>query len=165
MPDAPPPAAVAAAAAALLPAPGRDPWTALAGFRANAAPDARVAVTIDGHAYVAEPIGGGNIADVGGERVLFLAGDAWPIAAPTADRRGGEGEGDGAILAPMPGRILSVAVAAGDSVSRGQRLLVVEAMKMEHALVAPFAGTVAELAVREGQQVAERTLLARIDPD
>ena len=36
---------------------------------------------------------------------------------------------------------------------------------VEHALVAPFAGTVAELAVREGQQVAERALLARIDPD
>ena len=52
---------------------------------------------------------------------------------------------DGAILAPMPGRIIAVEVAAGDTVAKGQKLVTLEAMKMEHSLTAPFDGTVAEL--------------------
>ena len=65
----------------------------------------------------------------------------------------------------MPGRIVAVDVTAGDRVTRGQRLLVLEAMKMEQALPAPFDGTVALLAAAAGAQVAEGALLARIDPD
>jgi 3-methylcrotonyl-CoA carboxylase alpha subunit len=70
---------------------------------------------------------------------------------------------DGAILAPMPGKVIAVDVAAGEAVTKGQRLLVIEAMKMEHALTAPFDGTVAELAVSEGQQVQVEALLARVE--
>ena len=70
---------------------------------------------------------------------------------------------DGAILSPMPGRVIAVDVAAGDTVAKGQRLVTLEAMKMEHALVAPFDGTVADLAATEGGQVTEGTLLARIE--
>jgi len=62
----------------------------------------------------------------------------------------------------MPGRIIAVAVAAGDRVTKGQKLLTVEAMKMEHSLVAPFDGEVAELRAEEGGQVTEGLLLARI---
>ncbi|WP_416465007.1 biotin carboxylase N-terminal domain-containing protein [Sphingomonas sp. VDB2] len=69
---------------------------------------------------------------------------------------------DGAILSPMPGRIIAVAAAAGDSVTKGQKLLTLEAMKMEHSLVAPFDGVVAELNAAEGRQVSEGALLARI---
>ena len=50
----------------------------------------------------------------------------------------------------------------GQQVGAGQRLLVLEAMKMEHALTAPFAGTVAELAAHEGSQVQVEALLARV---
>jgi len=69
---------------------------------------------------------------------------------------------DGDILAPMPGKVIAVDVAEGQAVEAGQRLMVLEAMKMEHALTAPFAGTVAELAARIGSQVQVEALLARV---
>ncbi len=119
---------------------------------------------IDGQRRVAPPAPGGTLATVSGEAVLFVAGEAWSVAAPTADRASGAAAGDGTILSPMPGRILAVAVAVGDAVVRGQRLVVVEAMKMEHALVAPFDGMVTELPVREGAQVAERAVLVVVAP-
>ena len=70
---------------------------------------------------------------------------------------------DGDILSPMPGKIIAVEVAAGDVVTKGQRLLTLEAMKMEHSLVAPFDGTVAELNAVAGAQVQVEALLARIE--
>ena len=70
---------------------------------------------------------------------------------------------DGAILSPMPGRIIAVEVAAGDKVAAGQKLVTLEAMKMEHSLVAPFDGTVAELSAETGGQVSEGTLLVRVE--
>jgi 3-methylcrotonyl-CoA carboxylase alpha subunit len=70
---------------------------------------------------------------------------------------------DGDIIAPMPGKVIAVDVAQGDTVSSGQRLLVLEAMKMEHALTAPFDGTVSELNVSEGAQVQVEALLAVVE--
>ena len=70
---------------------------------------------------------------------------------------------DGSILSPMPGRIIAVEVAAGDTVTKGQKLLTLEAMKMEHSLVAPFDGTVAELNAETGAQVTEGAVLALIE--
>jgi 3-methylcrotonyl-CoA carboxylase alpha subunit len=95
--------------------------------------------------------------------VLFLDGEAWPFGPRRADHIAGAGEGDGAILAPMPGRVIAVLVEAGQAVAKGQRMLVLEAMKMEQALLAPFDGVVAALKVSEGAQVAEGTMLARIE--
>ena len=66
---------------------------------------------------------------------------------------------DGAILAPMPGKVIAVDVAEGDTVTAGQRLMVLEAMKMEHALTAPFDGTVTELSASEGGQVQVEAVL------
>ena len=66
------------------------------------------------------------------------------------------------MLSPMPGRIVSVATKDGDAVKRGQRLVVLEAMKMEHAITAPFDGIVADLLVHEGDQVTEGSLLVRV---
>ena len=74
----------------------------------------------------------------------------------------GAGTSDGAVAAPMPGRVIGVAVRAGEVVARGARLVVPEAMKMEQALVAPFDGEVAAVRVREGEQVSEGMLLVRI---
>ncbi len=71
--------------------------------------------------------------------------------------------GDGAILAPMPGRITAVDVTPGATVTKGQRLVTLEAMKMEHSLTAPFDGIVAELNAEAGTQVSEATLLVRIE--
>ncbi len=71
---------------------------------------------------------------------------------------------NGAIASPMPGRVVAVQVATGDRVAKGQPLLAVEAMKMEHVLAAPFDGVVAELSVEAGQQVAEGATLVRLEP-
>ncbi len=72
---------------------------------------------------------------------------------------------DGAILAPMPGKVIAVDVAEGDTVTAGQRLMVLEAMKMEHALTAPFDGTVTELVASEGGQVQVEAVLCVVEPD
>jgi 3-methylcrotonyl-CoA carboxylase alpha subunit len=64
----------------------------------------------------------------------------------------------------MPGRVTAVEVAAGDKVAKGQRLLTLEAMKMEHALTAPFDGTVVELSAKAGAQVSEGTMLVKVEP-
>jgi 3-methylcrotonyl-CoA carboxylase alpha subunit len=59
------------------------------------------------------------------------------------------------INAPMHGRVLEVLVGAGDHVTSGQRVAVIEAMKMEHTLRAPFDGVVTEISVEAGTQVVE----------
>jgi 3-methylcrotonyl-CoA carboxylase alpha subunit len=69
---------------------------------------------------------------------------------------------NGALIAPMPGKVTSVDVTAGEQVAKGQRLLTLEAMKMEHAMVAPFDGVVAELNVEAGAQVQVEAVLARV---
>ncbi|WP_324743670.1 biotin/lipoyl-containing protein [Tsuneonella sp. CC-YZS046] len=63
----------------------------------------------------------------------------------------------------MPGKVISLDVAAGDAVAKGQKLLTLEAMKMEYALVAPFSGVVAQLNVVQGAQVRLEALLMRIE--
>jgi 3-methylcrotonyl-CoA carboxylase alpha subunit len=68
------------------------------------------------------------------------------------------------VRAPMPGRIASVGVAVGAPVVRGQTLATLEAMKMEHALVASFDGKVAEVRCAVGDQVTEGALLVRLEP-
>ncbi|HAK56246.1 MAG: biotin/lipoyl-containing protein [Vicinamibacterales bacterium] len=69
------------------------------------------------------------------------------------------------VVAPMPGRVVHVLVAEGDEVAERQGVVVVEAMKMENALVAPTAGRVAEMRAREGMAVEAGQVLATIDRD
>ncbi|MFI1563077.1 acetyl-CoA carboxylase biotin carboxylase subunit [Streptomyces sp. NPDC020490] len=94
-------------------------------------------------------------------------GDAWqvrdhdPVAASLT--RAAHAGAD-SLTAPMPGTVTVVKVAVGDEVSAGQSLLVVEAMKMEHVISAPHAGTVAELDVSPGTTVAMDQVLAVITP-
>jgi 3-methylcrotonyl-CoA carboxylase alpha subunit len=68
----------------------------------------------------------------------------------------------GRLTAPMPGKVLSFAVQAGDKVSRGQALAVMEAMKMEHTIAAPADGVVAEILYASGDQVQEGAELLRL---
>ncbi|MEU9286973.1 acetyl-CoA carboxylase biotin carboxylase subunit [Streptomyces sp. NPDC048275] len=94
-------------------------------------------------------------------------GDAWhvrdhdPVAASLS---GAAHAGADSLTAPMPGTVTVVKVAVGDEVTAGQSLLVVEAMKMEHVISAPHAGTVSELDVTPGTTVAMDQVLAVIAP-
>ena len=81
-------------------------------------------------------------------------------------RRRGGGSGSvgqpGVILAPMPGKITRVACKTGETVNKGQTLVVMEAMKMEYTLEADRSGVVAEVNALVGQQVALGTVLVRV---
>ena len=72
---------------------------------------------------------------------------------------------DGRLRAPMDGRIVAIKVAAGDKVARGQTLVVLEAMKIQHQLKAVLDAEVESVAVQEGQQVASRTVLVTMAAD
>ena len=165
VPAAEPSVAIQAAAAwALIAAPTGRAWTDLTGFRANAPAQRRIAVSIAGSIHLAEaaPSAKARVASVGGRDILFLDGEAWPIGPGRVDAIGGAGASDGAILSPMPGKVIAVDVEEGQAVTRGQKLLTLEAMKMEHGMVAPFDGVVSTLSVKAGAQVTEGALLARI---
>ncbi len=164
----PPQTVLEAAALALLPLPSADPWRALAGFRGAAEPERRVAVEVNdiGHLVTIDPAVPALLATatIGEDRVIFADGEAWAFSEPRAEHvGGGHGLSDGAILAPMPGRIVHVSVSDGDPVKKGDTLLTLEAMKMEHRLTAPFCGTVTGLAVGMGDQVSEADVLLKVE--
>ena len=69
----------------------------------------------------------------------------------------------GSLLAPMPGTVVSLAVALGAEVAAGQPVLVLEAMKMQHTVSAPYAGVVSRIEVTPGTQVAAGEVLAVVD--
>lgn len=94
--------------------------------------------------------------------VVFFEGQAYEFTFAARGKIGGA-LSDGSLVAPMPGKVTSVDVAAGEPVAKGQRLLTLEAMKMEHAIVAPFDGVVGELNVAAGSQVQVEAILARVD--
>jgi 3-methylcrotonyl-CoA carboxylase alpha subunit len=144
------------------------PWGTLVGFRQNAPAYAKIDVAVGTTAYFVavdpaqtpEPV---SIASIDGQRVLFRRGEAWSFGLPDSVRVAGAAQvSDGALQSPMPGRIVSVAVRLGQIVTKGQTLLTLEAMKMEHALIAPFDGTVDELSASVGDQVAENVTVVRI---
>jgi 3-methylcrotonyl-CoA carboxylase alpha subunit len=92
-----------------------------------------------------------------GEQVhVFGAGGATQISVIDLLAHAGVAQHEaGRLTAPMPGKVVSFAVQAGDKVSRGQALAVMEAMKMEHTIAAPADGVVAEILYAAGDQVAE----------
>ena len=157
----------ASALAALAEADEASPWSAraLLGFRPGRGPaptmlqwgDALFDVRFDSAVRPGE-------RQPDGSAVVFEGGEAFVFSRPHVDVGEGAAGGDGQILAPMPGRITSVAVTVGQVVSKGQMLATLEAMKMEHGLVAPFDGKVAEVRAAVGDQVTEATLLVRLEP-
>jgi geranyl-CoA carboxylase alpha subunit len=72
--------------------------------------------------------------------------------------------GHGALLAPMHGRLVEICVAEGAVVKKGDRLAVLEAMKMQHELVAGIDGVVARITAAAGMQIAANTLVLEIEP-
>ena len=158
----PSPSALGRAAALLAEPDARSPWTGLPGFRTNAA--GAPALLQWKEDLVSAPVGDpvGLRSETGA--VVFERGEAYELTRPRARAADAALGGDGQVLAPMPGRIASVAVAAGDAVTRGQTLVTLEAMKMEHALTAHFDAKVAEVRCAVGDQVSEGVLLVRLEP-
>ncbi|HEX8842829.1 MAG TPA: biotin/lipoyl-containing protein, partial [Sphingomicrobium sp.] len=168
VPDAAPDQSVerTAAAVAILAAEEEAPLPGLAGLRLNA--PARLAVALDGRAV--ELGDEDDIAEVSGfadedRVVVFHEGQAFEFSLAARGTVHGHGAHDGEIEAPMPGKVTAVEVSKGEKVAKGQRLLTLEAMKMEHSLTAPFDGTVADLSASTGGQVTEGQLLVRIEPE
>jgi 3-methylcrotonyl-CoA carboxylase alpha subunit len=163
--DEPSEAVLKAAAAAVISRDKSDPWSALTGLRLNAEPQRRVAVQVGSSVHQLELDGesaSGTVAD----GVVFIEGGAWSFGVPRADSAAKAGQAvDGAVMAPMPGTVIAVHVAEGDHVTRGQPLLVLEAMKMEQVMLAPFEGTVRDLKAATGAQVVEGSLLVRVQRD
>lgn len=96
--------------------------------------------------------------------VLFTRGRAFPLRQPDyAQAVEALAAGD-EIRAPMPGKVLEVKAAKGQHVTRGEPLLVMEAMKMEHTLMAPRDGCIAEVNVLAGEQTAEGFVLVKLEP-
>jgi 3-methylcrotonyl-CoA carboxylase alpha subunit len=94
---------------------------------------------------------------------VFTAKGATQIIAIDLLLHAGEAAAEGGRLtAPMPGKVVSFAVKAGDVVSRGQALAVMDAMKMEHTIAAPMDGIVAELLYAPGDQVVEGAELLKL---
>ena len=141
------------------PAEASSPWAASDGFQLGGMRSHAVPVTIDGESAVATvsygsdgmrvaiegmaPATDARVFEAGDEAYVLRQGRQTRVrikdfASATVEA----GAGDGVIKAPMHGRVLQVDVAVGDRVASGQRLAVIEAMKMEHTLRAPFAGTV-----------------------
>jgi 3-methylcrotonyl-CoA carboxylase alpha subunit len=124
--------------------------------RAERAGDAALHVDLAGHRFA------GRVVRIGA--TLHVFGPRGPVSLALLDPYRGAGadqQGAGHLTAPMPGAVVAVAVQAGDTVMRGARLMVIEAMKMEHAIVAPADGTVTAVRfavgdkVREGEEVIE----------
>jgi len=139
----------------------------LKGFRLNRAPATQRSVSVSG-TRVAFEVDDGDISShfyrhtSDGAALLVFEGATFRVTADRTEGGAGGAAGDGAILAPMPGRIVSVEVSEGQAVTAGQKLLVLEAMKMEQALLAPFDGVVDTLNAVAGAQVQVDTLLVKV---
>ncbi|WP_284335900.1 acetyl/propionyl/methylcrotonyl-CoA carboxylase subunit alpha [Comamonas sp. NoAH] len=105
-----------------------------------------------------------QVHTVGDERHIFTPRGAAVLELQDPLAHAGEGHSEGGRLtAPMPGKVVSFAVKAGDSVTKGQPLAVMEAMKMEHTIAAPADGVVLEVLYAPGDQVTEGAELIRIE--
>jgi 3-methylcrotonyl-CoA carboxylase alpha subunit len=170
VPDPEPSEDIWRGAASVAMAEGEDaaPFLAdLNGFRLNARPRLSIALGRGGK-FKTVRLFEYPMAAVSGfhddERVVvFYEGQAYEFELTSRGTVAGHGVHDGEIEAPMPGKVTSVEICDGEKVTKGQRLLTLEAMKMEHALTAPFDGTVAELCTAPGDQVSEGQLLVKVE--
>ena len=157
------------------------PWAARDGFQLGGTRSVMVPVVIDGsRANAAVTYGKDGIkvviegtAPAADARTFVASDEAYVVRRGRQTRvhlqdisisSAEAGGGDGVVKAPMHGRVLELFVSLGDEVAGGQRLAVIEAMKMEHTLRAPFSGIVREVAVAAGVQVVEGGKIIVIEP-
>jgi acetyl/propionyl-CoA carboxylase alpha subunit len=140
----------------------------LTGFRLNADPSFRVPLDHEGTRYRVQITPGAqppvlHVLVTGREVVVFEDGEPYVLTLPQVEAGPESAAGDGGVESAMPGLIIEVMVAVGDTVAKGAPLLVLEAMKMEHTLTAPFDGVVTSLSVQKGDRVAEHVRLVKLD--
>jgi len=161
------------------------PWGAKDAFQLSGPRVERRTVLVDGaamqvevrwtpHGPAAALVGDHPPSPTGAARMPRVVGDGNPVYMlcdmrqivlgwPTFDAAGSEDAGDGStVRAPIIGRVAKVFVAQGDTVAKGDRIAVVEAMKMEHVLHAGRAGRIDKVAVKEGDQVTLGALIAAL---
>ena len=156
------------------------PWDAHDGFQLSGARRLALPIVADGESVVAEidygPAGAAISVEGEGpadEAVAIAEADAVYVLRRgrqtkvtlrdlALDQAGDAGQG-GLMRAPMHGKVLAILVEPGADVTRGQRVAIIEAMKMEHTLVSPIDGTVAEIAVSADAQVAEGARIMLIE--
>ncbi|GGA38857.1 acetyl-CoA carboxylase biotin carboxylase subunit [Pelagibacterium lentulum] len=170
--------ALNAAASAMLPT-GEGPWQRLTGLRMNAESVRAVRMRIGDNIVVgsanAPPFppdeeatasgGSGKLQSFSVMPSTFLlseAGETWLVRPVRTDAVHGHAAGDGGLIAPIPARVTAMLVSKGQAVEKGQPILVLEAMKMEYTLTAPFAGVVQEIDTGLGEQVTEGMVLVSI---
>ncbi|WP_292318548.1 biotin/lipoyl-containing protein, partial [Mesorhizobium sp.] len=169
------------------PGPAADPWSSLAGYahfhtlarrtrlrygeenilaRVSARPDGRFQVAleaphdaINAHDLRSMP----RSARWPGHVTVFEGAVGYTFTVPDPLAKADEAAAaSDSLRAPMPGLVKLVRAAAGDTVIKGQPLLILEAMKMEHTIAAPHDGVIAEIAA-EGAQVSDGTVLVRFE--
>ena len=158
------------------------PWAVRDGFQLGGVRVVTLPIVVDGESETATVTYGnwgmsvavGGVPAAGDARVFEAAGEAYVLRGGRQTRvqlkdfsvaTAGEGTGDGVIKAPMHGKVLEILAQPGDRVTAGQRLAVIEAMKMEHTLRAPFDGQVTQVAVDAGAQVVEGAQIMVLEPD
>ncbi|MBL4595320.1 MAG: ATP-grasp domain-containing protein [Robiginitomaculum sp.] len=161
------------------------PWASLGGWRLNGQANVRTRTQIDGQVFDVEiqfagdqqtilvdgelctPIGVPSdytvLVQPGGKRICFFNSNFWEISVPDASSEAGTLDALDSILAPMPGKVLEVRTELLASVVQGEVLVVMEAMKMEHALKAPRDGVVEVLNCKTGDQVVEAMVLVSLN--
>ena len=111
--------------------------------------DGRLLVRLDGRVFKARAVREGD------DWHVFCEGDYRRLSLKQELAGAGDEASTGSLSAPMPGKVIKVLTAAGAKVTRGQALLILEAMKMEHTIVAPADGVVKEIHYGAGEQVLE----------
>jgi len=151
---------------------GADPWGRTDGWRLNAATRQMAPVAVGEDADVLDPDAYPLPDDAPVPFVTILSdrryavtagGDSALVVVPDFDAVAEALGGGDSVSAPMPGKVISILVKAGDTVEKDAPVAVLEAMKMEHTLPAPRAGTVSEVLSAIGDQVSEGTLIVSFE--
>jgi acetyl-CoA/propionyl-CoA carboxylase biotin carboxyl carrier protein len=133
-------------------------------------PDGRVRFQLDGSVFhaVASCSGTGKAVSRRGDVHVSLGEETWMLTGGNARSSravgGHDVAGDGIIVAPMTGTVLSIQVREGDTVSASDAVAIVSAMKMEHKLLAGVDGTIVEVAATEGATVEQDEVILRVEP-
>ena len=125
----------------------------------DALADGRMRMTSDGGELIAE------VTAAGARRFVRLGSFDFVLEREASGRKGLRVTAGGSLEAPMPGVVTRVLAQPGDTVVKGQPLVALEAMKMEHLIRAPHAGRVKSIGAKAGEMVQAGTVLAELEPE